>query len=404
MRGHLETFQLLPNRRRSATMQPRYMEVGVSRAQGQVQQSTIRSFRMPGRLGGILALFMAVALVACIASSAALAFTPKGGETVPSGTVVEGKCKSGAGQDFVGEQWTVNTDDPQRTYAPGKTLAPMEIAPSLVPYGDFGLGREGIGAHSHIFPDFEYEEPGHVFDPRFSGKWDWFYTDQWAVNFQGGSEGYFYLHNHESSCEKQVAEDTSADTPGGDHEHPAFGSYAGAFTGESVSQGHGLELQRPGPYALDQWKLKVHYKQVSPAEFKAHPFLARALGETEGCANGTRIFNENAVKEAEEKGESVESERVKAAFIYEEGMEDDYRVAGPAPLTEWKAETYCLEGTATQFVVTGAHGGAASAATCRSGRRRRTSTSTPSARSWACRVMVRRTRSPAPRPRGRRPC
>ena len=181
-------------------------------------------------------------------------------------------------------------------------------------------------------------------------------TDQWAVNFQGGSEGYFYLHEHSKSCAEQVAEDTSPDTPGSDHEHPALGSYAGAFPGESVSQGHGLKLQWPGPYALDQWKLKVHYKHVSPAEFKAHPFLARALGETEGCVNGTRIFNENAVKEAEEKGESVESERVKAAFIYEEGMEDDYRVAGPAPLTEWKAETYCLEGTATQFVVTGAHG------------------------------------------------
>ena len=67
----------------------------------------------------------------------------------------------------------MNTDDPQRAYAPKSTLAPMEIAPSLVPYGDFGPGREGIGAHSHIFPDFEYEEPHHVFDPRFSGKWDW---------------------------------------------------------------------------------------------------------------------------------------------------------------------------------------------------------------------------------------
>jgi hypothetical protein len=305
-----------------------------------------------------LALLTAVGLMACFASSAALAFTPKPGETLSNGTVVEGKCKGPvAGQDVVGEQWTVNTDDPQRIYAPGKTLAPMEIAPSLLPYGDFGQGREAIGAHSHEFPLYDYEH--HLFDPRFSAQWGWHYVDQWAVNFQGGSEGYSYMRNNKP-CAEQVAEDTSADTPGNDHVHPKLGSYAGAFPGESVSQGHGLALQRPGPYALDQWTLEVHYKKVSPAEFKAHPFLARALGETEGCVRGTRIFDENAIKEAEEspeyKGDPFESEQVKAAFIYEEGMEDDYRVAGPAPLTEWKAETYCLEGAATQFAVAGAQG------------------------------------------------
>ena len=290
------------------------------------------------------------------ASVTALAVVPTSGQSLPNGTLVEGKCKDSVGQDVVGEQWTLNTNDPRRVNAaPGTELAPMSIPPSLVPYGDFQLGREALGEHSHIFPDFEYEEAGHVFDPRFSARWDWFYFDQWAVKFQGGSEGYSYMRNNKP-CAQQVAEDTSADTPGADHEHPPLGSYAGAFPGESVSQGHGLALQRPGPYALDQWTLRVHYKHVSAAEFKAHPFLARALGEPKGACSGTKIFDENAIKKAEEEGESFESERVKAAFIYLEELEDDYRVAGPAPVAEWKAETYCLEGSATPFVVTGAHG------------------------------------------------
>jgi hypothetical protein len=293
----------------------------------------------------MLTVLAAVALFACFASSAALALVPTSGQTLANGTVVEGKCKSSVGASTaVGEQWTLNTDDPQRIHAAaGTTLAPMSIPPSLVPYGDFQLAGEAIGEHSHIFPLYEYEH--HEFDPRFSAKWGWHYTDQWAVNFQGGSDGATPASGGKS-CAEEFTEDTSA----ADHPNAPLGSYAGGFPGESVAQGHGLRVQRPGPYAVDQWILTVHYKKVVPAEFKAHPFLPTS------CPEGTAVLNQNAIKEAEEKGESVESESVKAQFIYLKGMEADYRVAGPSPESEWKAETYCLEGFAIPFVVDGAHG------------------------------------------------
>jgi hypothetical protein len=300
---------------------------------------------MHGRAAGMLTLLAVVGLFACFASSAALALVPTSGQTLANGTVVEGKCKSSVGAETgAGEQWTLNTDDPQRIQAPaGTTLAPMSIPPSLVPFGDFQLAGEATGAHSHIFPLKDYEN--HEFDPRFSAKWGWHYLDQWAVNFQGGSDGATPASGGKS-CAEEFTEDTSA----ADHPNAPLGSYAGGFPGESVAQGHGLRVQRPGPYAVDQWTLKIHYKKVVPAEFKAHPFLPTS------CPEGTAVLNQNAIKEAEEKGESVESESVKAQFIYLKGMEADYRVAGPAPESEWKAETYCLEGFAIPFVVDGAHG------------------------------------------------
>lgn len=327
---------------------------------------TVRGVRLPGWLGTTTSLLAMLGLLACFASSAAVAVVPKANETLPNGSVVEGKCEtrfSGVGNATVeGEQWTLSTDDPQRLHAaPGEMLAPvtMPLENSLVPYGDFQLAREAIGEHSHLFPIYDYEH--HLIDPRFSAQWGWHYgiarenpspgetVKEWARNFEGGSEASFQglLEGHpytrqSKRCSEQVAEDTSGDTPVNDHRHPPLGSYAGAFPGESVSQGHGLAVQRPGPYALDQWTLNIHYKRVAKAEFEAHPFWPT------NCPGGTSLLNSNPET----------TEEMEASSFYLHGAEADYRVHGPEPegMFEWEAETYCVEGSTTPFIVTGAKG------------------------------------------------
>ena len=275
---------------------------------------------------GLLAVAL-VCLLACVAPAPTFALIPNSGQALENGTVVEGKCKSSSGQATgVGEQWTLSTDDPQRIHAAaGTTLAPMEVPPRVVPYGDFQLDGEAVGEHSHIFA-FNYE-------PQFSVKWGWKYLDQWAVNFQGGSTP---GTSQNTSCSGAYAEDTSQQN------YAPLGSYAGAFVGESLAQGHGLSVQRPGPYAIDQWILTIQYEKVATAEFQAKPFLPAS------CKEGTAVFNEHPQTKEEEN----------AAFYYLHGSEASYRVSGPSPegQFEWVAKTFCLEGYATPFVVKGAEG------------------------------------------------
>jgi hypothetical protein len=268
-------------------------------------------------------------LLACFACPAAFALIPSKGQELANGEVVEGKCKSSFGQATgVGEQWTLSTDDPQRAHAAaGTTLAPMEIAPRVVPYGDFQLAGEAVGEHSDAFAVDKV-------DPQFSIDWGWKYLDEWAVNFQGGSTP----GSQSSGCSGAYAEDTSEQN----HPYAPLGSYAGAFPGESVAQGHGLVVQRPGPYAIDQWILTIQYEEVATAEFEAKPFLPTS------CKQGTAVLNENPQTE----------EEWNAAFYYLHGVEASYRISAPQPkgLVEWEAKTYCLEGYATPFVVDGAQG------------------------------------------------
>jgi hypothetical protein len=285
----------------------------------------------------LLAVLLALATIVCSAPREASALTPSEGQVLPYGTVVEGTCKSTVGQQTeAGEQWTVETADPQRSrVAAGATLAPMSLPPGLVPFGDFWLPDEATGEHAHIYQASS--------DPHFSAAWGWNYDDEWALNLQGGSNTEeLGPGSNSSTCSAAHTYDTS-----GEHNLVAgLGTFAGQFEGESVATGAGLALDRPGPYALDQWRLELHYTRVAAKEFEVHPFLPKS------CPGGSRLFTETP--------SSGELEAVA-------GAEANYRLAGPpaemgtnekgeAERFEWVAQTYCMTATATHFYILGAPG------------------------------------------------
>ncbi len=295
-----------------------------------------RTLAHAARLFG--ALLAALSLVACWSSDIALAVFPAEGQTLTNGAVVEGKCRSSVGQAIgVGEQWTLNTVDPQRArMSGGATLAPASLPPGLVPFGDFWTPGEALGEHGHTY------QVSH--DPKFSASWGWKYYDEWAWNLQGGSNTEQVGPGSGSSV---ICSPThTVDTSGKNNPFPGIESYAGQFEGDSVVESSGLALKRPGQYALDQWRLEVQYVRVAAAEFAAHPFLPKA------CPDGTLIFTETA-----------SSEELRNVA----GLEANYRVAGPpseevpngnstTERYDWVAQSYCLTVTATHFFVKGPPG------------------------------------------------
>jgi hypothetical protein len=285
-------------------------------------------------LGILLALTASVLL----APSAALALVPSEGQTYSYGTVVDGKCKSQTGLATVaGEQWTVETVDPQRAHlAAGATLLNSPLQPGLVPFGDFWLPNEATGEHAN---KYQFST-----DPHFSEEWNWNYDDEWAENLQGGSNTEeLPAGKNSTTCSAGHTYDTS----GRHNPDAALGTFAGQFEGESVKTGAGVALDRPGPYALDQWRLEFQYVRVGEKEFNAHPFVPKPC-----IGNGSSLFTETA---------SVGELEAVA------GAEANYRLAPPKseagtngkgePETFiWVAQTYCLTATATDFYVTSAHG------------------------------------------------
>ncbi len=298
-----------------------------------------RPIALASRVLGIL--LAAIGLLAFTGTDAALALIPTEGQTFTNGVVVEGHCESSVGQEIgVSEQWTLNTVDPQRApIAAGASLAPVSLPPSLVPFGDFWTPGEALGEHGHTF------EINH--DPKFSASWGWKYDDEWAWNVEGGSntEELGPASSSSTTCSPVHTEDSS-----GQHNLVSgLGTYAGQFGGDSVAQGTGLALNRPGQYALDQWRLEFQYARVGSAEFKAHPFMPKA------CPTGSKLF-----------AETPSSEELRNVA----GAEVDYRLSGPPPEEvpigkgeteryEWVAETYCLTAIATNFFVVGRPGAGA---------------------------------------------
>ncbi len=297
-------------------------------------------FARPARAGrsstGLLAVLLASVASAILAPGAALALVPSENQVLPYGTVVEGKCESTIGlATEAGEQWTVETIDPRRAHLPAGAELTQPLQPGLVPFGDFWLPDEATGEHAHTY---QFSP-----DPHFSAKWNWNYDDEWAENLQGGSNTEeLPTGGNSGTCTAAHTYDTS-----GMHNPDAtLGTFAGQFEGESVARGAGVELDRPGPYALDEWRLEFNYVKVGETEFQAHPFVPKA------CTGGSRLFTETA---SPKELESVE------------GAELNYRLAGPpsemgtngkgeAERFIWVPQTYCLTATATDFYVAGAHG------------------------------------------------
>jgi len=297
-----------------------------------------RRGRASRRRGAIrlLGALLALAAIAGLIPAAASAVVPTEGQSYPFGTVVEGKCKSATGQATeAAEQWTVETIDPQRAHLAAGAALVEPLGPGLVPFGDFWLPNEATGEHAHKYQ--------FSLDPHFSAEWNWNYVDQWAENLQGGSNTEeLPTGANSSTCVSAHTYDTS----GRHNPDAALGTFAGQFEGESVASGNGVALDRPGPYALDEWRLEFHYVRVGEKEFQAHPFIPKA------CGNGSLLFTETA--------STGELEAV-------EGAEANYRLAPPKsesgtngkgePETFiWVAQTYCLTATATGFWVDGAHG------------------------------------------------
>src|ERR1041385_6912722 len=176
------------------------------------------------RVTHLLSALLTLVAVASLLPSAALGLVPSENEELPYATVVEGKCKSTVGLPTeAGEQWTVETADPQRAHlAAGATLAPTTLPPGLVPFGDFWLPDEATGEHANVYQLSN--------DPHFSEKWGWDYDDEWALNLQGGANTEeLGLGSDSAACS---AEDTY-DTSGRHNPGAALGTFAGQFKGES---------------------------------------------------------------------------------------------------------------------------------------------------------------------------